>query len=64
MNRKDFIKTGGRLILLGGITASAGYLVLNKQVTATCTVSPTCKDCGKLTDCEKPEIKEERYGRE
>lgn len=64
MDRKEFLKTGGRLLLLGGITASAGYLVLNKQVKASCEVSSTCKDCLKLTDCEKPEVKKERYGRE
>ena len=64
MNRKDFIKTGGRFILLGGIAASTGYLVINRQVKATCSVSPTCKNCGKLTNCEEPGVKEERYGRE
>jgi len=64
MDRKDFLKTSGRLLLLGGITTSAGYLVLNKQVAATCSISPTCKDCGKLSDCETPEVKEDRYGRE
>ena len=64
MNRKEFLKTTGRYFLLGGITASAGYLVVNKKVTASCSVSPTCKNCGKLTDCENPEVKEERYGKE
>jgi len=64
MNRKEFFKTAGRFFLLGGITASAGYLVVNKKVTANCSVSPTCQKCGKLSDCENPEVKEERYGRE
>lgn len=64
MNRKEFFKTAGRFFLLGGITASAGYLVVNKKVTANCSVSPTCKNCGKLSACENPEVKEERYGRE
>ncbi len=60
MNRKDFFKTAGRLFILGGISASAGYLVLNKKVTATCSVSPTCKTCGKVSNCENPAVKVSR----
>jgi hypothetical protein len=63
MNRKDFIKTTGRLLILGGITASTGYLVINKKVTATCSVSPTCKNCGIYDDCSEPEVKEKRNGK-
>ena len=33
MNRKDFFKTAGRFLLLGGITASAGYLIVNNKET-------------------------------
>jgi len=58
MNRKDFFNTAGRLLILGGITASAGYLVVNKKVSATCTESPTCKTCGKFAKCELPQAKE------
>ena len=64
MKRKDFLKTGGRLLLLGGIVGSAGYLVVNKKVSASCLVSPTCKNCGKVTACENPEVKEARDGKE
>ena len=64
MDRKEFLKTGGRLLLLGGITASTGYLVLNKQVKASCEISTTCKDCIILNDCVEPEVKKQRYGRE
>ncbi|WP_320112003.1 hypothetical protein [Draconibacterium orientale] len=60
MKRKEFIKTTGRLLLLGGITASAGYLVVNKKVSAACSVSPTCKNCGKVSACVNPEVKQER----
>ena len=63
MNRKNFFKTAGRLILLGGITASAGYLVLNNKVTANCAVSPTCKNCGKFSKCELPQAKEQNNGK-
>ncbi len=60
MNRKEFIKTTGRILILGGIATSAGYLLINKKVTANCSVSPTCKSCGKISNCENPNVKEER----
>lgn len=64
MNRKDFFKTGGRLLILGGITASAGFLIVNNKVSANCSVSPTCKSCKKISNCENPKVKEERDGKE
>ena len=64
MNRKDFFKTAGRLFILGGISASAGYLVVNNKVTASCSVSPTCKSCSKLLKCENPAVKKARLGKE
>lgn len=57
MDRKNFFTTAGRLLLLGGMAASAGYLVLNRKVSATCTESPTCKNCGKFVKCELPQAK-------
>ena len=63
MNRKEFIKTGGRLILLSGIAASAGYLVINNRVDAKCTVSSTCVSCGKFSKCELPQAKEVKDGK-
>lgn len=60
MNRKEFFNTAGRLLILGGIGASAGYLVVNKKVAASCSVSPTCSNCGKVSNCVNPEIKTER----
>jgi hypothetical protein len=64
MNRKEFFKTTGRLMILGGIAASAGYLVVSKKVSASCSVSPSCKNCGKVSNCVNPEVKEERDGKE
>lgn len=58
MNRKEFFNTACRLFILGGITASAGYLVLNNKVTASCSVSPTCNSCGKYSKCDLPQAKE------
>ena len=57
MNRRELFITGGRLLLLGGITASAGYLIVNNKVSANCSVSPTCKSCGIYSDCVSPEVK-------
>ncbi len=64
MNRKEFIKTTGRLLILGGIATSAGYLIANKKVTAICSVSPTCKSCGKISNCENPDVKMARIKNE
>ncbi len=55
MNRKKFIQTGARLLLLGGLAATSGYLVANKKVTTTCSISPTCKNCGKFELCQLPQ---------
>lgn len=60
MNRKEFFKTSGRLLILGGMATSAGYLVVNNKVSANCSVSPTCKNCGKVSACENPVVKQER----
>jgi len=63
MDRKEFFNTTGRLLILGGITASAGYLVLNKKVSAACSVSPTCNSCGKFSKCDLPQAKEVKDGK-
>ena len=64
MNRKEFFKTTGRLLIIGGITTSVGYLVVNKKVTASCSVSPTCNSCGKFSNCENPNVKLKRVENE
>lgn len=60
MNRKAFILTGGRLIVLGGIAASAGYLITNKKVDVACTVSSACAKCHRLEGCSLPQAEEVR----
>ena len=64
MNRKKFIQAGGRIIILGGLGVLSGYLLLNKKVSATCSVSPTCENCGKFAKCELPQAKEVKNGEE
>jgi hypothetical protein len=63
MDRKEFFTAAGRLLIIGGITASAGYLVLNNKVTASCSESPTCNSCGKFSKCELPQAKDVKNGK-
>ncbi|RIH65040.1 hypothetical protein D1164_10650 [Mariniphaga sediminis] len=58
MNRKEFIKTGGRILILGAMAATAGYLVVHKKVDTTCSVSPACQKCGQFARCELPQAAE------
>jgi hypothetical protein len=58
MNRKEFIKTGGRFLILGGMAATTGYLVANQKVDTTCSVSAACKNCGQFSECELPQAAE------
>jgi hypothetical protein len=58
MNRKEFFKTGGRILILGAMAATTGYLVVNEKVDTTCSVSPACQKCGKFVKCELPQAVE------
>ena len=67
MNRKEFFKTGGRILILGAMAATTGYLVVNEKVDTTCSVSPACRKCGQFVKCELPqavETKENNYGKQ
>jgi hypothetical protein len=64
MNRKDFLKTGGQFLILGGMAISVGYLIANEKIDTTCSVSPSCVKCGKLTGCDLPQAKEVKDGQQ
>lgn len=64
MNRKEFIKKTGRLIILGGMGTGAGYLIMNRRVDPTCSVSTVCLECEKFTGCTLPRAKEVHNGKE
>ena len=64
MNRKEFFQSAGRLLILGGITASAGYLVAGRKVTTVCSVSPSCENCRKFSKCKLPQAKEVKNGKQ
>ncbi|MCA1758385.1 MAG: hypothetical protein LC658_01330 [Bacteroidales bacterium] len=55
MNRKEFFRTGGRILILGAMAATTGYLVVNQKVDTTCSVSPACQKCGQFVKCELPQ---------
>lgn len=55
MKRKDFIKTTGRILILGGLAGTAGYLAGNHKVDTTCSVSPACQECRQFSDCKLPQ---------
>ena len=55
MNRKDFLKTTGRILIIGGMTTATGYLVAKQKLDVTCSVSPDCKKCGQFAKCELPQ---------
>jgi hypothetical protein len=53
MERREFMRKGGRFLLLGGMAAGSAYLVINGQVekSATCKIASHCKGCSKLSAC-------------
>lgn len=57
MNRKEFIKTGGRILLLGGFAIFSGYLFVTKRISKTkvCPINDNCSNCNKFTACELPQ---------
>jgi len=63
MNRKEFIRSGGRVLILGGMAVSTGYLFAKRKVDLTCTTSSTCKECSELSACKLPQAKELKDGK-
>jgi len=59
MNRKEFIRTSGRYIILVGLTVLTGGLALKNKVSAnkkTCSISKgPCSECASFTSCTLPE---------
>jgi hypothetical protein len=64
MNRKEFFKTGGRILILGAMAATTGYLVVNEKVDTTCAVSPACQKCGQFAKCELPQAIETKQAQQ
>jgi len=64
MDRKRFIIACGRLLLLAGIVVTTFWLIFKNKITAGCEVSGACKNCGRFSECELPQAKEAKYGKE
>jgi heme A synthase len=60
MDRKIFIKTTGRILILSGLAAATGYLVETEKVDTACSVSPACQKCGQFAKCKLPKAMEAR----
>jgi hypothetical protein len=59
MDRKEFIKTSGRWMILGVLTAFTGGLVLKRRISVNkdaCSISSgRCRECAILASCNLPE---------
>jgi len=53
MERREFIHRWGRLALLGGMVATAGYFAVSGRITATasCTDPGKCGACNIYASC-------------
>ena len=57
-SRREFLKSGMRTLLLGGIITVSGFLGWRKIHSTEngdiCAYKLPCKDCSKYTDCTYP----------
>jgi hypothetical protein len=61
-NRREFIKTSARTVLLGGLVLGSGYLIFREKPgnTDACNFDFACKSCKRLTSCNLPETKTQK----
>jgi len=55
MERRDFIKTVVRNLILSGIVLMVGYFLFKEKGKETCNYDFLCKNCKKLNSCSLPE---------
>jgi hypothetical protein len=59
MDRKEFIRTSGRWIILGGLIVFTGGLLLKNRISGnknTCGNSTgPCRECASVASCTLPE---------
>lgn len=57
MFRREFFIKAGRLMMLGGLTAAAAYLVTERKVTlsAQCGLARNCTGCSRYSGCNEPQ---------
>jgi hypothetical protein len=59
MERKEFIRTSGRWVILGVLAVITGSLIIRKKISVSenvCGISKgPCRDCAFLATCTLPE---------
>jgi hypothetical protein len=62
MNRKEFIKSVGRVSILAGMLALVAIFYRQNRITlySDCTDNRYCNGCKSLNNCSLPEAKKER----
>ncbi len=55
MKRREFIRKAGRTLILGGIVAGSGYLLLKPRSGEKCDLDFICKNCKQNKTCTLPE---------
>jgi hypothetical protein len=63
-NRRKFLKSGLRSMMLGGIAVVTGILGW-REISASdednlCVIDLPCRDCSKISGCVYPEAEEQR----
>ncbi len=58
-NRREFLKTSARTILLGGLVLGSGYLIFKEKPknAEACNFDFACKNCKRLSACNLPEAR-------
>ena len=64
MDRRAFIRKAGRGIVLGGIIAGSGYLLLKPGSEEKCNFDFICANCKQLKTCSLPEADDFKKGTE
>jgi hypothetical protein len=61
-NRREFLKTSARTILLGGLVFGSGYLIFREKPgnADACNFDFACKNCKRLSSCNLPEAKTQK----
>jgi hypothetical protein len=61
MDRKEFIKSAGRVAILAGMVGTVAIFYKKNQLSlyADCPTDIACKKCNKLSSCALPEAKKE-----
>ncbi len=58
IDRRAFIKKIGRSLIVGGVIAGSGYLLLKPKTGESCNFDFICKNCRQLNKCSLPEAED------